>query len=264
MRINGDNKEVTLTYNNLKQNGLYTNNYVKNVETIDFQETDLLYAGEGLYKPSTNTVYYNTYERDMILHELLHAAMYDGTNQVFYVKGKKYYKSSGFTLVNETPNRIGIAISEGLTEYYRMLLYNNGKIERNKLSCYEYYQAALLSKLLIDLIGQNKISDLAFRNDLMGFYSLLRNQLGDTYGSIVSLADNIFNLDSRSFLSRFFKNSSKIQLTNFLIELAYNNIENKDLEEIFSNYIDKYFEDETKGYDATHKRLEKTKRKYKR
>ena len=259
-----DNKEVLTTYEALSLANLPTENFEINVKTLQFKQSDLFKFDEGLYKPSTNTVYYGTYNPDVILHELIHAASSDRSNESFYKRGRKYQKSSGFTLINDNIDKIGISLSEGLTEYYRMKFYYNGTLDKTKFSCENYYFASILSRLLINLLGEEEVGKLFFNNDIVNFSHLLENKIGDTDGLIISTSDEIFDLNTESLISNMLYKSNKVNLTNMLIELCYRNIQDKNLENIFINHIYRYLSGDKKNIQVALKKLEKTKKKYSR
>lgn len=262
MAIREDNKEILMTYDALKSRGLPTSNLERNAATLKFIQTDICEPGEGIYKPSTNTIFYGIYDKDVILHELIHVASSDCSNEKLYIRGRKYHKSSGFTLINDNADKIGVSICEGLTEYYRMLFHYNGSTNKNLFSCENYYYASIISRLLLELIGEDTVGNLFFDNKLMEFFNLVGATFNDKDGLIISLSDDIFELNSDSLLSNFLFKCEKMKLTNMLLKLSYKNILDKDLYQIFKNHIDLYFQDEAMNSLVATKKLERAKNKY--
>ena len=262
MALIDDNIEVKRTYEAIDNAHYPTDNFLRNAQTLKIVQTDWLEEGEGSYYPPSNTLYYGTYIPDVILHELIHVASYDGTNEVLYKRGKKYIKSCGFTMEDSNIEKVGLGISEGLTEYFRMKFYNNAILDRAKISCDNYYYEALLNRLLFGLTSEKSIGDLFFDNALTGFVQLLEEKIGDHNGIIIGLSDEILELDTKSLISNLLFKSNKVNLTNNLIDLSYANIKDRDLEPIFRNHISFYFNEDCKGYQVATKKLEKTIKKY--
>ena len=262
MAIREDNKEILMTYDALKSRGLPTRNLERNAATLKIIQTDYCEPGEGIYKPSTNTIFYGTYNTDTILHELIHVASYDGTNEEFYIRGNRHKKCPGFAIQDSEAKGVGFCLSEGFSDLFCMLFFNNGIVDREKLVFDKYYSSLLLSRLLSELTSLDEIGQLFFYNNFSGFVSLLENKIGDHDNMIISLSDDVYNFDSESTLLNMMNRMNKVILTKTIIELSYRNIYDRDLDLIFKKHIKDYFENDNKNTQITLKKLKKAKKEY--
>lgn len=243
---------INLVFDALKNNNLPTEIFEENINGLEFKKFEEINLTElrnkninASYIDEYNMIVYNVNNSHLqrtLKHELLHVA--STKRNVFPLNSKDlepvyfhniaFFSNTGISTRTYGNIKIGASINEGLTEFIREDLIPE---QHEKLLLHPAYtRMNLFVPIFIVLIGREKIYNLYFKSDFIGFLEEMYRIFGKKYLDVILACDNYFNI----CLDKY----GKGKLSNKLITYFEKKMNLTMLEALYSNNKNGYYYDE--------------------
>jgi len=212
--------------NGLKQNNLYTGNFISNIESLKIKQFDFgINRVEGLYSIKDNEILVSDINnKNVIRHELVHCASTDlDLTKISIYSG--VVTGQGTTMYfDHGPH--GKALNEGITDYIAYKIFMNEGIEYK--FCDTYKKLSLVSCMLSSIVGANEFDNTFLEGNGIQFRRMLINSFDEDFiDKLYYVTDKYLQAVSGELaFSLFWKHEFNKCLK--IIKNEYNSLNNQD------------------------------------
>ena len=280
--IDNDDLNILNLYIATKNYGLPTKLFENNIKTLKIEglsEKEMIEAGrnEGCratFCPGKNTFYYNK-DHEVLSrtknHEFLHCASTRTerlkSSKLDKYKNFEYIPFSGISSFLPGGISFGKSLNEGLTEFIRADLLPDFNEEYGYDLHPAYFEMITAICLIMSVIGFDETYNFYFDNNCKNFYELMEKHFGKNWHKIIIDCDTSFDYQVKMNQNTNFLIRDLIMLKYQLeiINYAYKNSADRVIDnEIFEEYFDVVYPEESFNKKVIDHRIKKLKKKYKK